>query len=127
MAEEGRIPDIREALAETEKDVPGELKEKPVLPKEPPPPPPRDWVSHPITKTVGAILIIGGIILVWLKLPEWREDIREHMSTASLVFGAIVMGIVLLIVAYWRGTQLTYQDVWRTMEEEDKRKVSRRP
>jgi hypothetical protein len=125
--EEGRIPELREALERTEEELPPEFRRKPTLPEKIPPPP-RDWVSHPVTRIIGAILVLIGLYFVWRKWPDWRQDLKANASGASLVLFAIIMGIAIMVIAWWRGRDIAAGAIWRTpYDTSGKRPVSRRP
>lgn len=127
MDEEGRIPDLKEALKRTEEELPPELAHKPSV-TENIPPPPRDWVSHPITHAIGGVLILVGLFFLWQKWPEWRQDLKANAAGASLVLFAIVMGFAIMIIAWWRGKEIASGAIWYTKYGGDKEPpVSRRP
>ncbi len=97
MTDNGKIPDLREAL---EKSKP-ESEKKTVVPQDFPPPP-RDWTGHHATRAV-LFFIVAGIIaaLIW-KGGEWLDYLKAHPFGAGVAIFCVILVIGIIAFAYWR-------------------------
>jgi hypothetical protein len=93
---------LHEALNENAEEGPQEFKPKKPSPIEPPPPPPGDWITHPITRSVGFLILIAAIVFLVMKGPEWAHFLKEHSFTMGLVIFAVAMAVILLGYSYWK-------------------------
>jgi uncharacterized membrane protein len=97
-------PTLHEALRDTEEEhLPPELrrKQKSFLP-DTAPPPPIDWISHPVTRTIGFLILVIVIAFLLLKGPGWFEYLKAHPYGLSLVIVGVVAAITILTYSYWR-------------------------
>ena len=125
--EENKVPTIREAMSEIENELPPELSQQPSI-KEPPPPPPQDWVSHPITKAIGIIVLLVAIVSAIVFASSIRSFIMVHRLGSGLIGFAVLMFIVIVLVAYWRARELGEVGKPRTfLKSPRKNEVSRKP
>jgi hypothetical protein len=120
MVDEYKVPNLRDALKETEKDMPGEPERKIVIPYDGAPPPPRDWVSHPITKTIGILILVAIGIVLWHKLPQWIIVLQENMWGTGLVIFLVVLALLFIAT---RASKATAMGDWDTKMTEVKPKV----
>lgn len=71
------------------------------LPKEYPPPP-GDWVSHPITRLILALILLGFVgVLIW-KWDAWLEYVRTYPYGMGLAAFVVIVLIFLIGFSYWR-------------------------
>lgn len=96
LAESDKHTDI-EPEVEKPAHVPGQVIEVDEIP-----PPPGDWVSHPVTRTIGVIILLGLIALVIIKFNAVLDYIHAHPLGSGLVAFAACVGIGLIFYAYWR-------------------------
>jgi hypothetical protein len=66
------------------------------------PPPPRDWVSHPITRTIGVMILLAIIGLGIWKGPEIIGYFKTHQYGAGIAIFVILMFIAIISYAYWK-------------------------
>ena len=126
MRENGKPLELHEALLETEKELPPEFRERKVLLPQEVPPPPRDWVSHPVTKSIGWLILLGIAVVAGWRAPYWWNYVKEHSFEASIVGVALFAGIFLIIFAFWRVRALGERgDAYWYIESSKRRKRER--
>ncbi|MCX6647333.1 MAG: hypothetical protein NTY09_13390 [bacterium] len=88
-----------EDLSEIEKtpSIPGAAKDEGEIP-----PPPGDWVSHPITRTIGVLILLALIALGIWKGPEIIDYIKAHSYGSGIVGFVIAMVVAIISFAYWK-------------------------
>ena len=97
MDEEKPVPDLYDELERTSTQAGPK-----VIPEEEIPPPPRDWVSHPVTKTILWLVVLAIVAgLIW-KAPAWIAYAREHTYGAGLVAFLAAAAVILILFGYWR-------------------------
>jgi len=91
--DERQVPDLHEALERTAHTT---------TDPEDYPPPPADWVSHPVTRLVLALILLGIVAGIVIKWSVWLAYIHEHPFGAGLT-GFILLAIIGMITfSYWR-------------------------
>jgi len=96
-----RIPELKEALEATKEEALKEKKKK-VVHLEDVPPPPGDWITHPVTRVLSWIILIGILGYIALNAREWWLYAQAHPYGASIVVVVVVAMIVLIALAYWK-------------------------
>ena len=105
MVDEYKIPTLREALKETEKELTPEPKEKLVIPDPKAPSPPRDWISHPITQVIGFLILIAVTAVLWFRLPEWLKEVESHLWQFGVTIFLVIIAILLIAARSWFARQ----------------------
>lgn len=66
------------------------------------PPPPGDWVSHPLTRTIGVLILLAIIGLGIWKGPEIIDYIKAHSYGSGIAGFVVAMFIAIIAFAYWK-------------------------
>ncbi len=104
MTGDNDIPDLEEALRETAPDIGrDELRARIRAADEgPPPPPPGDWTTHPATRTILILILLGAIGLVVWKAPAWIAYMQDHPFGAGITLFLLALFVVIVAMVVWR-------------------------